>query len=152
MDMPCTSAFKTFPTTTAADIGLKILAAIAFWIMGRWLVGKVIGLIQAGMGRNNVDPTLTTYLGSIVSVVLHIALVLENPGLFRHPDHQLRGDAGRRRRGHRCSLARHAWQLRRPGLDAGTAAAEGGRLRRRGGVTGTVHEPGLFGTTIITPD
>ena len=32
--------------------GIKILAAIAFWIVGRWLIGRVIGLIQAAMNRN----------------------------------------------------------------------------------------------------
>jgi small conductance mechanosensitive channel len=58
-----TAAIQTFLTTTAVDIGLKILAAIAFWVIGRWLIGKVIGLIQAAMGRNHVDPTLTKYLG-----------------------------------------------------------------------------------------
>ena len=25
--------------TAATDIGLKILAAIAFWVIGRWLIG-----------------------------------------------------------------------------------------------------------------
>ena len=49
----------------ATELGIKILAAIAFWIVGRWLIGKVVGLIQAGMNRNSIDPTLTKYLGSI---------------------------------------------------------------------------------------
>ena len=34
-------------------------AAIAFWIIGRWLIGRVIALISAAMNRNHVDPTLT---------------------------------------------------------------------------------------------
>jgi small conductance mechanosensitive channel len=39
-----------------------------------------------------------------------------------------------------------------PGVHAGAAAVQGGRFHQAGGVTGTVKELGLFGTTIITPD
>jgi small conductance mechanosensitive channel len=56
MDM---AAIQKFLTTTASDLAVKVLAAIAFWIVGRWLIGRVIGLVQAAMNRNNVDPTLT---------------------------------------------------------------------------------------------
>ena len=56
MDM---QAIQTFLGTTAIELGVKVLAAIAFWIVGRWLSGKVVGLIQAAMNRNHVDPTLT---------------------------------------------------------------------------------------------
>ena len=73
MDM---SAVQQFLSTTVTELAIKIIAAIAFWVIGRWLIGKVIGLIQAGMNRNNVDPTLTKYLGSIVAIALNIALVL----------------------------------------------------------------------------
>jgi len=73
---------QTFLATTASELAIKVLAAVAFWIVGRWLIGKVIGLIQAGMGRNNVDPTLTKYLGSIVAIALNIALVLGILGYF----------------------------------------------------------------------
>ena len=37
---------------------------------------RVVLLMQAAMGRNHVDPTRTKYLGSIVAVLLNIALVL----------------------------------------------------------------------------
>lgn len=55
-------SIKEFVATTLADIGLKVLAAIAFWLVGRWLIGRVIGLLQGAMGRNQVDATLTKYL------------------------------------------------------------------------------------------
>lgn len=57
---------QNFIGTTATELAIKILAAIAFWIVGRWLIGRVIGLMQAAMNRNHVDPTLTKYLGSIM--------------------------------------------------------------------------------------
>ena len=69
-------AVQTFLTTTAIDVGIKILAAIAFWVVGRWIIARVIALMQSAMFRNQIDPTLTKYLGSIVNVALNIALVL----------------------------------------------------------------------------
>jgi hypothetical protein len=44
MDM---NSIQRFLSTTMADLGVKILAAIAFWIVGRRLIGKVIGLMHA---------------------------------------------------------------------------------------------------------
>ena len=54
MDM---SPIQQFLSTTVTELAVKVAAAIAFWIVGRWLIGKVIGLIQAAMNRNHVDPT-----------------------------------------------------------------------------------------------
>jgi small conductance mechanosensitive channel len=79
MDM---QQIQTFLGTTAIDVGLKVLAAIAFWVVGRWLINLVVGLMQRAMNRNHVDPTLTKYLGSIVAVMLSIALVLGILGYF----------------------------------------------------------------------
>ena len=37
MDDMNLGSIKTFLTTTALAVGLKILAALAFWLIGRWL-------------------------------------------------------------------------------------------------------------------
>ena len=149
MDM---SSVQQFLSTTVTELGIKIVAAIAFWVIGRWLIGKVIGLIQAGMNRNQVDPTLTKYLGSIVNIALNIALVLGILGYFG------------------IQTTSFAAMLAGAGVAIGAAwsgllgnfAAGAFMLVLRpfkvgdfvsiGGVTGTVHELGLFGTTLITPD
>ncbi|HEY6598958.1 MAG TPA: mechanosensitive ion channel family protein, partial [Pseudomonadales bacterium] len=73
---------RVFLSTTAVAVAIKIAAAIAFYFIGRWLIARVIGLIQAGMNRNHIDPTLTKYLGSIVVVMLNIVLVLGILGYF----------------------------------------------------------------------
>ena len=39
-------AIREFLSTTAIELGVKVLAAIAFWIIGRWLIGRVIALIS----------------------------------------------------------------------------------------------------------
>jgi small conductance mechanosensitive channel len=146
------TAISQFLSTTVTELAVKVIAAIAFWIIGRWLIGKVIGLMQAGMNRNNVDPTLTKYLGSIVAIALNIALVLGILGYFG------------------IQTTSFAAMLAGAGVAIGAAwsgllgnfAAGAFMLILRpfkvgdfvsiGGVTGTVHELGLFGTTLVTPD
>jgi small conductance mechanosensitive channel len=146
------NAFETFLKTTLVDIGIKVLAAIVFWVVGRWLIGRVIGLVQAAMSRNSVDATLTKYLGSIIAVALNIALVLGILGYFG------------------IQTTSFAAMLAGAGVAIGAAwsgmlgnfAAGAFMLVLRpfkvgdficaGGVTGTVHELGLFGTTILTPE
>jgi len=145
-------SIETFLRTTASELAIKILAALAFWIIGRWLIGKVVGLMQAAMNRNDIDPTLTKYLGSIVAIALNIALVLGILGYFG------------------IQTTSFAAMLAGAGLAIGAAwsgmlgnfAAGAFMLVLRpfkvgdfvqvGGITGTVHELGLFGTTLITPD
>ena len=46
MDM---QAIQTFLTTTAIDVGIKIVAAIAFWAIGSWIISQVISVMQALM-------------------------------------------------------------------------------------------------------
>jgi small conductance mechanosensitive channel len=108
--------------------------------------------MQAAMNRNHVDPTLTKYLGSIMAIALNIALVLGILGYFG------------------IQTTSFAAMLAGAGVAIGAAwsgllgnfAAGAFMLVLRpfkvgdfvsiGGVTGTVHELGLFGTTLITPD
>ena len=73
---------QLFLTTTVAAVALKVVAALAFWIIGRWLIGKAVGLMQAAMNRNHMDSTLTKYVGSILAVALNIALALGILGYF----------------------------------------------------------------------
>ena len=73
MDM---TSFQLFLSTTVVDLGIKIFAAVAFWIIGRWLIGRVMGVMQAATNRSKAVPTLTKYLGSIISIALNIALAM----------------------------------------------------------------------------
>jgi len=143
---------RQFLLTTGADLLVKVLAAIAFWIVGRWLIGKVTGLIQSAMGRNHVDPTLTKYMGSIIAVVLNIALVLGILGYFGIETTSIAAMLA----GAGVAIG-VAWS----GLLAHFAAGafllilrpfKVGDFISAGGTLGTVKEIGLFGTTIVTPD
>jgi small conductance mechanosensitive channel len=147
-----TQAIQNVLSTTAIEVAVKVLAAIAFWVVGRWLIGRVITMMQAAMGRNNVDPTLTKYLGSIVAIALNIALVLGILGYFGIQTTSfaaLLAGAG--------IAIGAAWSGLLGNFAAGAFMLvlrpfKVGDFVSIGGVVGTVHELGLFGTTVITPD
>ncbi len=132
--------------------GVKILAAIAFWVVGRWLIGFAVGLVQKTLGSQQVDPTVLRYLGSFITVTLNILLVIGILGYFG------------------VQTTTFAALIAAVGLAIGMAwsgllanlAAGGfiivlrpfkvGDFISAGGVTGTVTEIGLFATAITTPD
>jgi small conductance mechanosensitive channel len=146
------ASIQNFLSTTLTALAIKIAAAIAFWIVGRWLIGRVVGLIQAAMSRNAVDPTLTKYLGSIVAVALNIALVLGILGYFGIQTTSfaaLLAGAG--------VAIGAAWSGMLGNFAAGAFMLvlrpfKVGDFVHVAGLTGTVKELGLFGTTIVTPD
>jgi len=148
-----TEAIWSFVSTQGADFGLKILGALVAWIVGRWLINLGLRLVGAALKRGGrVDQTLTHYLVSIISVILNIILILAILDIFG------------------VKTTSFAALLAGAGLAIGTAwggllthFAAGvflqvlrpykvGDFVTVGGVTGTVKELGLFGTTLTLPD
>jgi small conductance mechanosensitive channel len=146
------SVVQQFVSTTLVEVLFKVLAAMAFWFVGRWLISKVVALMQAAMGRNHVDTTLTKYLGSIVAIMLNVALVLGILGYFGIQTTSFAAliagagvAIGAAWSGMLGNFAAGAFMLVLRPFKVGDFVAVGG-------VTGTVHELGLFGTTLVTPD
>ena len=76
------SRWQELILTTATEVGLKVLAAVAFWVIGRWLIGVAVSMVRASLERQKVDPTVLRYVGSIVTVTLNILLVIGILGYF----------------------------------------------------------------------
>src|SRR6187549_1663732 len=62
--------------------GLKVIGAIAVFIIGRWLIHLVTRLVGAAMTRQEIDPTVQRYLVSFITVALNIVLVVAILGYF----------------------------------------------------------------------
>ena len=146
------SRYQDILITTATDVGLKMLAAIAFWVIGRWLIGMALRMLRSTLEKQKVDPTLLRYIGSIVTVTLNVLLVIGILGYFGIQTTTFAAliAAG----GVAIGMA---WS----GLLAHFAAGafmvvlrpmKVGDFVSVAGVTGTVVELGLFTTTINTPD
>jgi small conductance mechanosensitive channel len=136
----------------AIAFGLKALGALVVWVVGRWLIGIAVNLMSSGLNRQKVDPTLTRYLGSIVSVALNIILVVAILGYF-----------GLETTSFAALIAAvgiaigMAWGGLLSNFAAGAFLIvlrpfKVGDYVQAGGVEGTVEQLGLFGTSVVTPD
>src|SRR5262249_41809791 len=132
--------------------GLKLLGAIVVWIVGRRLIALAVGLTQRALRRGAMDETLVGYIGSGLSILLDVVLIVAILGFFRVETHTLASPLA----GPRPPI-RTAWG----GILANFAAGvfvialrpfRSGDFVTAGGVTGTVDQIGLLATTIDTPD
>lgn len=134
------------------SVGLQLLAAIAFWIIGRWLVRMATRAIEKALEKQRVDHTIAHYVSSIVGVALNFALIVAILGYFG------------------VETTTFAALLAAVGVAIG--AAWGGLLSNfaagiflivlrpfrvgdfvtAAGITGTVQQIGLFVSAINTPD
>lgn len=137
---------------TLTQVGLKLIGAIVFWIVGRWLINVAASLLSRSLKHQKVDKTILSYLVATVKVTLNIILVVAILGFFGIETTSfaaLLAAAG--------VAIGAAWS----GLLANFAAGvflvilrpfKVGDFITAGGVTGTVQEIGLFATTINTLD
>jgi len=132
--------------------GLKLLGAIAAYIVGRILIGFASNLVQRALERQKVEPTVIRYIGSVITVALNVILVVAILGYF--------------------GVETTSFAALVAGLGIAVGAAWGGLLSNfaagvfilvlrpfkvgdyvlAGDVEGTVRLIGLFNTTIDTPD
>src|SRR5512146_1918854 len=144
--------YQQLVASYATELGIKVIAVILFWIVGRWLIGLVGRMLHQVLERQQVDPTLMRYIGNFVAVTLNIILVVAILGY--------------------CGIQTTTFAALVAGIGIAIGAAWGGLLSNlaagiflvvlhpfkvgdfvvAAGVTGTIREIGLFVTTITTPD
>jgi small conductance mechanosensitive channel len=138
--------------TALIALGIRVLEALALWIVGRWLIGFAINIIGRGMTRQKIDPTLIRYIQNAVAAILNIVLVIAILGFFGVQTTSLAA---------LIAAAGVAIGLAWSGLLANFAAGvfliilqpfRVGDFVTAGGIMGTVHEIGLFVTYIDTLD
>ena len=130
----------------------RILGGIVLWIVGRWVIRLVDPVFQRVLTKRDLDPTLALYISSVVGGLLTILLgiaVLSVVGVETTSFAALLAAAG--------VAIGMAWS----GLLANFAAGvflitlrpfKVGDSIAAGGISGTVREIGLFGTTLDTGD
>jgi small conductance mechanosensitive channel len=133
-------------------LGIKVLEALALWIVGRWLIGLSIRLIGGAMSKQKIDPTLIRYVNNTVAAVLNIVLVVAILGFFGVETTSFAA---------LLAAAGVAIGMAWSGLLGNFAAGvfiiilqpfKVGDFVVAGGVMGTVEEVGLFVTSINTLD
>jgi small conductance mechanosensitive channel len=133
-------------------LGIKVLEALALWIVGRWLIGLSIRLIGRVMTKQKIDPTLIRYINNTVAAILNIVLVVAILGFFGVETTSFAA---------LLAAAGVAIGMAWSGLLGNFAAGvfliilqpfKVGDFVVAGGVMGTVEEVGLFVTSINTLD
>lgn len=141
---------------TLMDMGVryapKLAGAILFYLIGSWLIGKISSTIGKVLSAKMYDPSLQTFLISLIKVVLNILLVVSIAGIL--------------------GVDTTAFGALLVGAGVAIGSALNGTLGNfAGGVmilifkpfklndlieaqgqTGTVIEQGVFNTTILTPE
>ena len=79
--MDFTSMYDTAKPIVIA-FAFKVAGAIILYIVGRWLIGLVGTLINKGLERQKIEPTVIRYIGNTISVALNILLVIGILGYF----------------------------------------------------------------------
>lgn len=146
------TSISQFIQDKAAAVGLQILGALVLYLVGRWLISLVVRAVQRVLTRQQIEPTVGRFVGNTLAVALNVTLVVAILGYFG------------------VQTTTFAALIAAMGLAIGTAWAgllanfaagafllvlrpfKVGDFISAGGVTGTVHEIGLFVTTFTTPD
>jgi small conductance mechanosensitive channel len=133
-------------------VGMQVLGALVLYLIGRWLIALVSSAVQRALAKQKIEPTILRFTGNTISVVLNITLVVAILGYFG------------------VQTTTFAALIAATALAVGTAWAgllanfaagaflivlrpfKVGDFISAGGVTGTVHEIGLFVTSFDTPD
>src|SRR5262245_45133810 len=136
----------------ATAVALQILGALVLYIIGRWMVTLVVSAVQRALARQQIEPTVFRFIGNALAVALNVTLVVAILGYFG------------------VQTTTFAALIAATALAVGTAWAgllanfaagaflvvlrpfKVGDFISAGGITGTVHEIGLFVTSFDTPD
>ncbi len=66
--------------SSVAKFGLKLLLAVAIYIVGAWLIRKTKQLIAKGFAKKGADTTIASFVQSVVTALLWIVLILSMVG------------------------------------------------------------------------
>ena len=58
------------------DFGPKILAAIAIWIIGSWVIKTLVKAMRKTMNKREFDPSLQKFLLNLISWIFKIVLII----------------------------------------------------------------------------
>ena len=132
--------------------GVQIVAALAIFVIGRWVARRIASGVAMATERANVDPTLTNFLQSVVYMALLVMVILaavQQLGVEATSFFAILGAAG--------LAIGLALKDSLANFSSGTMLVffrpfQAGDFVEAGGVSGTVVEISIFNTIIRTGD
>lgn len=134
------------------EYGIKVIGAIAIFVIGKWVAKKLSGFIKKLMERSEIDTTLSAFIASVIDILLMVVVVLaaiNNLGVDTTSFIAILGAAG--------LAVGLALQGTFGNIGAGVILIlfrpfEVGNFVSVAGESGTVEAITLFNTTLLTPD
>lgn len=141
-----------FLVTRGVDFLVQVLAAVALYVLGRWVIRGVRAFVRRALDHRQLDPTLAKYIDQTLGVVLTILLVIAVLGVIGVQTNTLAG---------LLAAAGVAIGVAWSGLLSNIAAGlfmvslrpfKKGDTVQIGGILGDVELIGFFGTSLLAPD
>ncbi len=66
----------------AMTYGPRIIAAVLTLVVGLWVVGAVVGLIRRALDKSKVDPSLRSFIKSLVGILLKVLVYITALGVL----------------------------------------------------------------------
>ena len=139
-------------TELVTQWGLKVIGALVLFIVGMWVAKAIRSSLRKALGRSEMDPTLIPFLSGIIYYIVLAVLITAVLGLFGIETTSLIAVLGAA--GFAVGLA---MQGTLSNFSAGVMLLifrpfKIGDFIDAGGVAGSVHEIGIFSTTLNTAD
>jgi small conductance mechanosensitive channel len=144
--------WMTFAGPEIIQVVKMIVGALVAVILGRWIIGILVGWTRKALEKRAFDATLTRYLVSLTSIVLNIFLIIGVLSIFGIETTSFAALIAA------MGLAiGAAWSGMLSNFAAGVFLIlfkpfKVGDFVTAGGITGTIKEIGMFATTISTPE
>lgn len=135
-----------------SEYGLKLVAAVAVWLIGRAFIKFGLGLLVGRLERQKVDHTIVGYARNTLAVALNIALAVVLMGVLGIETASFAAFIA----GAGLAIGA-AWSGLLSNFAAGAFLVvlrpfKAGDTVTAAGVTGVITEVGLFVTTLVTQD
>ncbi len=150
--LPLAKSILDMVVLRLSEYGLKLLAALAVWIVGRMFIKFGLGLLVSRLEKQKVDHTIVGYARNTIAVALNIALAVVLMGVLGIETASFAAFIA----GAGLAIGA-AWSGLLSNFAAGAFLVvlrpfKAGDTVTAAGVTGTVGEVGLFVTSIVTQD
>ena len=61
---------------TGMAFGTNLIAALAIFLIGKWIASRLVILMKAALTRAKVDRTLVSFLGNVANIGLLILIII----------------------------------------------------------------------------
>lgn len=62
--------------STCVAIAEKLVAALLIWLIGKWVINKILAVIEKGKAIGKLDPTVRSFLHNFLRILLYVILVI----------------------------------------------------------------------------